>query len=108
MSDVQQQETGADKNALRTNIPLGESRDFEVTSVNGPTVAARVTGEPDYDADNVSFVPEDYRPAVGEIARFTHVADETAPSGSHVEVSALVNPAEVAATEEVKSEESAA
>lgn len=87
--DQAQTETGADVNALRNNIPLGETRDFEVTAVHGTTVAARVSGEPDFDADNVTFVPEDYRPEVGVIARFAHVVDETMPSGSRVEVSAL-------------------
>lgn len=89
MSDQPQTETGADVNALRNNVPLGETRDFEVTAINGQTVAARVSGEPDFDADNVSFVPEDWRPTVGEICRFSHVADETAPSGSRLDVSPL-------------------
>lgn len=89
MSDEVQTESGADVNALRNNIPAGETRDFEVTAVHGTTVAARVTGEPDFDADNVTFVPEDYRPEVGHIARFTSVADESAPSGIRIEVSSL-------------------
>lgn len=89
MSDVKQSESGADQNALRNNIPLGETRDYEVTAVHGTTVAARVSGEPDFDADNVVFVPEDYRPEVGVIARFSHVEDKDAPSGSRIEVSEL-------------------
>ncbi len=89
MSDAKQTETGADVNALRNNIPAGETRDFEVTAVRGTTVAARVDGQPDFDADNVTFVPEDYRPEVGQIARFKHVEDASAPSGMRIEVSSL-------------------
>lgn len=99
MSDQQQPATGADVNALRNNVPLGESRDFEVTAVNDMTVAARVSGEPDFDADNVTFVPEDYRPKVGVIARFTRVADASMPSGSRLEVSALETKADEATPE---------
>lgn len=89
MSDQEQSVSGADVNALRNNIPVGESRDLEVTSIHGTTVAARVTNEPDFDADNVTFVPEEYRPAVGETARFTHVKDESATSGYRLEVSPI-------------------
>lgn len=102
MSDQTQTETGSDVNALRNNIPLGEHRDFEVTHVQGQTVAARVSGAPDFDADNVNFVPEDYRPEVGVIARFTHVADETRPSGSRVDVSALPAPVQVEVEQEAE------
>lgn len=105
MSDQKQTESGADVNALRNNIPLGETRDFEVTAVRGTTVGARVSGEPDFDVDNVSFVPEDYRPEVGVIARFTHVEDADAPSGSRIDVSALEAKQEGEVAEEPKTEE---
>lgn len=89
MSDTPQTETGADVNALRNNIPVGESRDLKVTAVHGTVVVAQVSDEPDFDGDNCVFVPEDFRPTKGQMCRFSHVADEAAPSGSRLEVSAL-------------------
>jgi hypothetical protein len=88
MSDTKQTETGADQNALRTNIPVGESRDYKVTAVHGTVVAAQVTDEPDFDADNCVFVPEGFRPAKGQMCKFSHVADDSA-DGSHLECAAL-------------------
>ena len=92
MSDEQQTESGANVNTIRKNVPVGESRDFIVTAVHGENVVAKVAADgPDFDGDNVTFVPEDFRPEVGSVAHFTHIEDASKPSGTRLEVSAVAS-----------------
>jgi hypothetical protein len=75
MSDVQQTETGADQNALRNNIPVGESRELKVAAVHqladGSWVIAAWVSEDDVDTDHCT-VEDGLRPAKGDMLKFTH------------------------------------
>jgi hypothetical protein len=79
MSDVEQTESGADVNALRYNIPVGESREYVIAasrqiSADVFTIAAVVSGEGerhDVDVDNCT-VPAGTHPMKGETWVFTH------------------------------------
>lgn len=78
MSDQAQTETGADVNALRNNIPVGESREYTVAAVKplaagNYLIGAWVTDD-DVDLDEVN-VAEGVVPKRGENLLFTHEAD---------------------------------
>lgn len=80
MTDVQQTESGADQNALRYNIPVGESRVYEVAAVkqlpDGSYVIAAWVAEDDIDLDHCT-VAEGVTPVKGKALSFEHKADGT-------------------------------
>lgn len=82
MDDQEQTATDSDVNALRNNIPVGESRDYKVAAMgisdsetenkrdNVRVIAAFVT-ESDVDVDNCVLAEGARWPKRGEVARFT-------------------------------------
>lgn len=79
--DTVQTESGADVNALRNNIPVGESREYKVAAVHAipdAFVVAAWVSETDVDADTCVLTDPgtDWRPKKGDMAKFTR-KDET-------------------------------
>lgn len=89
MDDNQQTQTDGDVNALRNNIPVGESRELKVAAIgvsdseqankrDGVRVIAAFLESGDVDVDNCRLAEGSEWPKRGEVARFTRV-DEFGP-----------------------------
>lgn len=81
MSDEQQVESGPDLNALRNNIPVGESAVFRIAAFHktpdGTVVVAAIVNQESYDVDVdvCTLDPESAELAKGIEARFTRTED---------------------------------
>lgn len=81
--DNVQTESGADMNALRNNIPVGESRDYKIAATHmipGFVVIAAWVSDTDVDVDTcvLADTGTDWRPKKGDLARFTRTGADGA------------------------------
>lgn len=72
--DVEQTETGADENALRTDFEVGEQKDLVIENAKelptGEWVINAKVGEQDCDMDTVKNMTPSYIPAKGDTWKF--------------------------------------